>query len=62
MYRVDLDLDRGEVKRLRQLALQRDLPVRGLVTKLAREAIQQAEEAENNQNQSQKTKTKKEEK
>ena len=34
MYRVDLDLDREQVKQLRQRALDLDLPVRGLVTQL----------------------------
>ena len=34
MYRVDLDLDREQVKRLRQVALDRDTSVRGLVTEL----------------------------
>ena len=34
MYRVDLDLDREQVKQLRQLALDRDTSVRGLVTEL----------------------------
>ena len=33
-YRVDLDLDQKQVKQLKQLALDRDLPVRGLVTNL----------------------------
>ena len=40
MYSVDLDLDREQVKKLKQLALDLDLPVRGLVTKLVCDAIQ----------------------
>ena len=38
MYRVDLDLDPTQVKQLKQLALDKDLPVRGLVTRLVVEA------------------------
>jgi len=34
LYRVDLDLDREQVKQLKQLALDRDTSVRGLVTQL----------------------------
>ena len=40
MYRVDLDLDREQVKQLRQLALDRDTSVRGLVTELTIKEIQ----------------------
>ena len=40
MYRVDLDLDREQVKQLRQLALDRDTSVRGLVTWLTIKEIQ----------------------
>ena len=51
MYRVDLDLDREQVKKLRQLALDRDTSVRGLVTGLVIKEIQenkkQKEDAEN---------------
>ena len=39
MYSVDLDLSREQVKQLKQLALNCDLPVRGLVTKLVTTAI-----------------------
>ena len=39
MYSVDLGLSREQVKQLRQLALDCDLPVRGLVTKLVITAI-----------------------
>lgn len=39
MYSVDLDLSKEQVKQLRQLALDEDLPVRGLVTRLVRNAI-----------------------
>ena len=39
MYRVDLDLDPAQVKQLKQLALDKDLPVRGLVTNLVSKAI-----------------------
>jgi hypothetical protein len=39
VYNLDLDLDREQVKQLKQLALDRDLPVRGLVTELVKEAI-----------------------
>ena len=42
MYRVDLDLDRDQVKQLRQLALDRDTSVRGLVTELATREIQKS--------------------
>ena len=42
MYRVDLDLDREQVKQLRQLALDQDTSVRGLVTQLAINAIQES--------------------
>ena len=41
MYRVDLDLDREQVKQLRQLALDRDTSVRGLVTQLTVREIQE---------------------
>lgn len=41
MYRVDLDLDREQVKQLRQLALDRDTSVRGLVTNLTIKEIQE---------------------
>lgn len=40
MYRVDLDLDREQVKQLKQIALDRDTSVRGLVTELATKEIQ----------------------
>ena len=39
MYSIDLDLSREQVKQLKQLALDCDLPVRGLVTKLVVDAI-----------------------
>ena len=42
MYRVDLDLDREQVKQLRQLALDQDTSVRGLVTQLTINAIQES--------------------
>ena len=42
MYRVDLELDREQVKQLRQLALDRDTSVRGLVTRLTVDAIQES--------------------
>ena len=45
MYRVDLDLDREQVKQLRQLALDLDTSVRGLVTQLAIKAIQENQES-----------------
>ena len=41
VYRVDLDLDAVEVKQLRQLALDRDTSVRGLVTNLVKQEIQE---------------------
>ena len=44
MYRVDLDLDREQVKQLRQLALDRDTSVRGLVTQLTIKEIQKGKE------------------
>jgi len=44
LYRVDLDLDREQVKQLRQLALDRDTSVRGLVTELASKEIQKTKE------------------
>ena len=47
MYRVDLDLDREQVKQLRQLALDRDTSVRGLVTELAIKEIQKNQESKN---------------
>ena len=47
MYRVDLDLDREQVKQLRQLALDRDTSVRGLVTQLTINAIQGNQESKN---------------
>ena len=47
MYRVDLDLDREQVKQLRQLALDRDTSVRGLVTELAVREIQKSKEQKN---------------
>ena len=40
MYSVDLGLSREQVKQLKQLALDCDLPVRGLVTKLVIVAIE----------------------
>ena len=43
MYSVDLGLSREQVKQLKQLALNCDLPVRGLVTKLVIAAIESAE-------------------
>ena len=43
MYRVDLDLDREQVKKLRQLALDMDTSVRGLVTQLVIQAVQENE-------------------
>ena len=43
MYRVDLDLDRKQVKQLKQVALDRDTSVRGLVTQLAIKEIQENE-------------------
>ena len=42
MYRVDLDLDREQVKQLRQLALDRDTSVRGLATELVIREIQES--------------------
>jgi hypothetical protein len=42
LYRVDLDLDREQVKQLRQLALDRDTSVRGLVTNLTIKEIQES--------------------
>lgn len=39
MYSVDLLLDKEQVKCLKQLALDKDLSVRGLVTKLVVGAI-----------------------
>ncbi len=47
MYRVDLDLDREQVKQLRQLALDQDTSVRGLVTELAITAIRKNQEIKN---------------
>ena len=44
MYRVDLDLDREQVKKLRQLALDRDTSVRGLVTQLTVKEIRKDKE------------------
>jgi len=41
LYRVDLDLDREQVKQLRQLALDRDTSVRGLVTELTIREVQE---------------------
>ena len=46
MYRVDLDLNREQVKSLKQLALDRDLPVRGLVTGLVIKEIQENKKEE----------------
>jgi hypothetical protein len=43
MYSIDLDLNREQVKQLKQLALNCDLPVRGLVTKLVITAIESVE-------------------
>ena len=45
MYRVDLDLDREQVKQLRQLALDRDTSVRGLATNLVIKEIQEDKES-----------------
>jgi len=42
LYRVDLDLDREQVKQLRQLALDRDTSVRGLATELVIREIQES--------------------
>ena len=47
MYRVDLDLDREQVKQLRQLALDLDTSVRGLVTQLAIREIQENQKSKN---------------
>ena len=44
MYRVDLDLDREQVKQLRQLALDRDTSVRGLATELVIREIHESME------------------
>jgi len=44
LYRVDLDLDREQVKQLRQLALDLDTSVRGLVTELVIKEIQKNKE------------------
>ena len=46
MYSVDLDLSREQVKQLKQLALNCDLPVRGLVTKLVVTAIASGEQSQ----------------
>ena len=46
MYSVDLDLSREQVKQLKQLALNCDLPVRGLVTKLVVTAIASSEQSQ----------------
>lgn len=56
MYRVDLDLDREQVKQLRQLALDRDTSVRGLVTELTVKEIQNQKE-KNNKNEKEETKS-----
>jgi len=45
LYRVDLDLDREQVKQLRQLALDRDTSVRGLATELVIREIQEDKES-----------------
>jgi len=45
LYRVDLDLDREQVKQLRQLALDRDTSVRGLATELVIKEIQENKES-----------------
>jgi hypothetical protein len=42
LYRVDLDLDREQVKQLRQLALDRVTSVRGLATELVIKEIQKS--------------------
>ncbi len=46
MYSVDLDLSREQVKQLKQLALNCDIPVRGLVTKLVTTAIESVPKAQ----------------
>ena len=55
MYRVDLDLDREQVKQLRQLALDRDTSVRGLVTELVIREIQENESKNKKQKEENKT-------
>lgn len=42
MYHVDLELTDEQVKQLRQLAFDRDITVRGLVTELAVKEIQKS--------------------
>ena len=56
MYRVDLDLNREQVKQLRQLALDRDTSVRGLVTQLAIQEIQDSQDSKENKNKKEDTK------
>jgi len=55
LYRVDLDLDREQVKQLRQLALDRDTSVRGLVTELVIREIQENESKNKKQKEENKT-------
>jgi hypothetical protein len=44
-YDVNLDLEPAEVKKLKQIALDLDLPMRGLLTEIARIAIKDPETA-----------------
>ena len=56
LYRVDLDLNREQVKQLRQLALDRDTSVRGLVTQLAIQEIQDNQGSKEDKNKKEDTK------
>lgn len=40
MYHLDLDLSSDEVKQLKQLALDRDESVKGMVTQMVKSAIE----------------------
>lgn len=44
MYQVSLDLSPEEVKAMRQLALDRDTSVRGLLTRLVTDELEKAKD------------------
>ena len=58
MYHVDLGLTDEQVKQLHQLALDRGISVRGLVTQLAIKEIQKDKEIQKSKKQKEETKVK----
>jgi len=56
LYRVDLDLDREQVKQLHQVALDLDTSVRGLITRLVIGEIHRNQESKNEKQKEEKVK------